>query len=159
MQRTWCCAWTRGKRVADIPATMIEPRTPIRQTERFVPEQVADGALQSNCRRVAHPDRRKRAVRTRESDDADLVSLSVDQCHVDRVCLTPKTKQCPMPTSKLIRGRVPQVRRYDSAGPGAMHRNPSAAVRYETDNTSHVLHRHPSNPATFWNHATKGGGR
>src|SRR5262249_12295457 len=80
-------------------------------------EQVADRALEANCRRMQSADRRKPAIRGFEADNSDLEQVFVEQSHMHGTGVRPQAEQREPAAGKMPARRGPRHRRHDDARP------------------------------------------
>ena len=117
-----------GERMAHAPVAMVEPGALVRQALRVESEQVADGALEPQRRRVMQADAGVGIVRTIEADDADARHRRIEQRHVDGVRLAPQAEQAPLAARQGCDRLVPGGNRDRGARPGTMQRLDGVAV-------------------------------
>ena len=96
-----------SQREPHTPAIVIEPGPRIGRAFGRQSEQVVDGALQPQCRRVMPADGRKGPVGAIQADDRDLRGLSIHDRHMHRCGFAPKAEQVPATMRQFGRGEFP----------------------------------------------------
>ena len=147
--------WIARRPMRIAPAPVIKPGAQVGRTTRNESEEIKNRTLQPNSRSVRNGNRWEDTIRTGEAQDANAVGscLFIEQRHMDRVLIAPQSEQGQRAVRERSDGLAPDIGADDRARPRVMIADLSS-FRDEG-----VQHRHPSNPATFWNHATSAGGR
>jgi hypothetical protein len=83
----------RAERRVNPPGAVVEPVAPVGRAERLEAVQVADGALQPQCRHVLAADRGKIAVGRRDRDDDRGFQPAGAQAEMDLSGLRPQGHQ------------------------------------------------------------------
>ena len=102
----WC---SRAKRRDDRPSSMVQPRPRIRRADRLIAEQILYRALQADRRGVISADRRKLSSLAGQAGDGELASPSIQQRHMDRARIAPKSGQGQKTIAKLTPKVAPQI--------------------------------------------------
>jgi hypothetical protein len=72
---------------------MVEPRAPVERILGIQPIEVADRALQADCRRMQAAERREAPRRAIETQHGDDFCRRVEHRHMHRIALSPKPEQ------------------------------------------------------------------
>ena len=101
-------------------------------------KQIANGALQSNRRRVMLADRRIAAIGTVQADDRDFRRLLIHDRHVHRRGFSPKAEQVPAVLCELVCCKFPNGSIDHGSRPRAVLLD-LAALQHEIDQRWHIL--------------------
>jgi hypothetical protein len=82
-----------AERLAHLPEAEVEPRSRVGRARSFKAEQVADGALEPDRRRMFRADTRIAAVLAGVSQHDDVVIGLAEQRHVHVGCIAPQPEQ------------------------------------------------------------------
>ncbi len=132
----------RAQRVTDRPAAVVEPGAGIRQALGLEPEQITDGPLEPDRRRVMLADRGK-AIGACQAGDADLAGRLVQERHVHGAHLAPQAEQGPLAARQALYRGTPDLGRDHGTRPWPVLPDP-AVLGHQVGEAGHA----PSPPAS-----------
>ncbi len=133
---------------------MIKPRADVDCADRLEAKEIADGALQPLCRRMARADAWELSVRAVQADQGDLAWL-LEQRHMHRGRLAPKPEQRELAPREQVDRLEPAL----LADLGAWPRPVRRRDREMWDAVEQRHAHHPNRRATFWKPETSAEGR
>jgi hypothetical protein len=95
------------QREAGVPASVVEPGALVRRAFGDQSEQVVDGPLEPQRRRMMPGDRGKLPFGTGQADHRDVAALVIEQRQMDRGGFAPEPEHAEAPLGEAIGGEAP----------------------------------------------------
>ena len=108
------------QRMAHVPESEIEPSARIRRADSIVAIQIADGAFETNRRRMARADAWIGPVLADVAQHADVAGSFIQQRHVHGRGVAPQAEHCAATVCQKLNRLPPALVAHDHARPGPM---------------------------------------
>src|SRR5205814_8707216 len=139
-RRTRRMVFARSEWLADVPATVVEPRPRVLGAFGFEAVEIVNGPLETDRRFVNQADGREPALRAGQRQYGDGCRALVEDGHMDRISFAPETAQCQATFGEQSRGRAPAAFVHHDTSPGPMVLDP-APIRKKVVERGHFRHR------------------